>query len=388
MELSTKAQIVELIRASSNILVLTHKNPDGDAIGAALAFKQVAQKLGKGADVVFFGVLPKVFSYINSYDQALTEFSASNDLIITIDTRQTGEELKLGHKKNSDEHQVVIVVSPEHGSLMPEDVVVTRSRPKYDLVVILDCADNERLGSIYTETPDLFFETPTINIDHHITNSHFAKVNWVDMTASSTCEMLVSLFEALGKGEQLIDEEVATALLTGITTDTGSFQNQSTTPKSLTIAAQLVASGAHQQQIIDRVFRSKPLSTLKLWGKALTNINEEKELEFAWVTLSKSDFEAVGADLEERDGLIDQLLKTVEGINFVVLLCQIDGTLKGSLRSVSPKYDVASIASQFGGGGHTLAAGFDIETDNYAKKAEEVINRIRAIARSKNGLTR
>ncbi|MBI4948073.1 bifunctional oligoribonuclease/PAP phosphatase NrnA [Candidatus Berkelbacteria bacterium] len=386
MELSTKAQIVELIRASSNILLLTHKNPDGDAVGATLALKQVIEKLGKKADVVYFGVVPKVFNYLNAYDQVLTEFSASNDLIITIDTRQTGEELKLGHKKISEDHQVVIVVSPEHGSLMPEDVSVTRSRPKYDLVVMLDCADNERLGSIYTETPDLFFETPTINIDHHATNSHFAKVNWVDMTASSTCEMLVSLIEALGKGEQLIDEEVATSLLTGLTTDTGSFQNQSTTPKALTIAAQLVATGARQQQIIDRVFRSRPLSTLKLWGKALTNIREEKELEFAWVTLSKSDFEAVGADLEERDGLIDQLLKTVEGINFVVLLCQIDGTLKASLRSVSPKYDVASIAAQFGGGGHTLAAGFDIETDNYAKKAEEVINRIREIARAKNGI--
>lgn len=384
MELTPKAQIVELIRASERILILAHTDPDGDAIGSALGLRLVLLKLHKKVDVVINGSLPKNCSFLPGFDQIKPTVAASNDLIITIDTRQTGEELKLGHKKLPETHQVMVVVSPTRGALLPEDVTVTRSRPKYDLVVILDCSSPDRIGPLYTEVPDLFFETPTAVIDHHATSSYFAKVNWIDMTATSTAEMLVALVEALsGRDEPLLDGEVATALLTGLTTDTGSFQNASTTPKSLTVAAQLVAAGARQQEIIDNIFRTRPLSTLKLWGKVLTNICEEKNHKFVWASISSAEIASVGAEPQETSGLIDELLKTAEGFDFALLLTERDGAVKGSLRSVNNNFNVAEIAQLFGGGGHIRAAGFQVD-GALEQKTDEIIGAIKAHLKQPN----
>lgn len=360
MEITPKAQAVELIRASQKILVLSHKNPDGDALGSALAMKLALEKMKKSVEVAIAGNKPKNCAFLPGYESIVSTVEASNDLVITIDTRQTGENLKLGHKKLPDTHQVVVVISPERGSLVPEDVTVARSRPKYDLIIILDCSGLDRIGSLVEEMPDLFFETPTVSIDHHSTNGYFAKVNWVDMTATSTAEMLVSLFEAMSRDESLLDEDIATALLTGLTTDTGSFQNSSTTPKSLTVAAQLVAAGARQQEIIDHIFRTKPLSTLKLWGKVLSNIREESDGNFVWAPITAEEIKSVGAETSETGGLIDELLKTAQGFNFALLLSERDGQVHGSFRSVKNNFVVSDMAQMLGGGGHPKAAAFEV----------------------------
>ncbi|MEK7170806.1 MAG: DHH family phosphoesterase [Patescibacteria group bacterium] len=383
MELSPKAQAVELIRQSQNVLILTHQDPDGDAIGSTLALRLALQRLGKNVDALFVGQVPTAFSYLSGYAEVKDKtITPSNDLIITIDSRNTGEDLKLGYKKIASEHRIQIVITPPKGVLMPEDLKIERSTPKYDAVVMLDCTGFDRLGSIYTEFPDLFFETPTVSIDHHATNSYPAKVNWVDMTATSTAEILVALIEALGRGDNLLDEEVATCLLTGLITDTGSFQNMSTTPKSLTVAAQLVAAGAKHQEIIERI-STKSLSTLKLWGRALAKIQENKDMRYIWTELTSIDFAEIG-DADEGS-LIDELLKSATDVDFVLLLKESEGAVKGSLRSVARDYDVARIAAAFGGGGHKAAAGFRVEgefnavKDDIAAKINETIRNVQLV---------
>lgn len=360
MELTPKAQTVELIRQSKKILLLAHSDADGDAVGSILALRLTLQKQEKEVDAALFGRMPQNCSFLPGYDQLKQEIAASNDLVITVDTRATGEELKLGHKKLTDKHQVVIVITPQKGSLVPEDISITRARPKYDLVILLDCSTWERLGPVHKELSDLFYETPTINIDHHADNSYFAKVNWVDLTSTSTAEMLVSLIESLGRAESLFDADIATALLTGLITDTNSFQNICTTPKSLTVAAQLVAAGARQQEIIEKIYNTKSLTTLKLWGKVLTNIKENKDLRFLWAIISAKEIESVGAKPGDTSGLIDELLKTVGEMEFVLLLSEREGNVHGSLRSVSRTFNVAELARLFGGGGHTAAAAFEL----------------------------
>src|SRR3989344_1759970 len=361
MELTPKAQSVELIRQSQNILILTHTDPDGDALGSVLALRMVLQRLGKKVDAVLDGLVPTSLSYLPGYTEVKDKtITPSNDLIITIDSRSTGEELKLGYKKIVDEHRIQIVITPPKGALMPEDVKVERSLPKYDAVIVLDCTGFDRIGPIYNEFPDLFFETPTVSIDHHVTNSYAAKVNWVDMTATSTAEMLVALIEALGRGENLLDERVATCLLTGLITDTGSFQNVNTTSKSLTVAAQLVAAGANHQEIIERI-NTRSLTTLKLWGRALAKIQENKELGYLWTELAMTDFEDLGLPAGDSENFIDELLKSATDVDFVFVLTEKEGVVRCSFRSVAKDFDVARIAQLFGGGGHKPAAGCHLD---------------------------
>lgn len=382
MELTPKAQAVELIRQSQNVLILTHKDPDGDALGSTLALRLVLQRLGKNVDAILAGRIPSSFSYLPGYAEVKDKTIApSNDLIITIDSRNTGEDLKLGYKKITDEHRIQIVITPPKGTLLPEDVKVERQAPKYDAIIILDASSFDRLGPIYSEFPDLFYETPTVSIDHHVTNSYPAKVNWVDMTATSTAEILVALIEALGRGENLLDEEVATCLLTGLITDTGSFQNMSTTPKALTVAAQLVAAGAKHQEIIERV-NTKSLTTLKLWGRALSRIQVNPELRYVWTELSKGDFNELGLPEGDDGSLIDELLKSATDVDFVFILKEVDETLKCSLRSVAKDFDVARIAEALGGGGHKPAASCEVE-GSLATAKTDLIAKIDAIVRER-----
>lgn len=260
MELTPKAQAVELIRSSQNILILTHQDPDGDALGSALALQAALKKIEKTADVAISGRLNPSLEFLPGVSTLSKKLEASSDLLLTIDTRSTGEDLRLGHKKSAEDHRVTIIISPQRGTLVPEDVTITRSGPKYDLVIVLDTADLSLLGDILADFPDLLYETPTISIDHHPTNSYFAKVNWVDMTSTSTAEMLVSLIESLGRQETLLDADIATCLLTGLITDTDSFQNMNTTPKSLTVAAQLIAAARASKRSLRRFTEQSVLS--------------------------------------------------------------------------------------------------------------------------------
>ena len=375
MELTPKAQVVELLRQSQSVLILTHIDPDGDALGSVLALKLVLEKIGKTVDALFTGSVSQSFDFLPGIKEVKSkEITASNDLVITVDTRNTGEDLRLGYKKMSSDHQIQIVITPPKGTLLPDDVKIERSLPKYDAVVILDAPTFDRIGPIFSEFPDLFFESPTIVIDHHVTNAYPAKINWVDMTATSTAEMLVALIEALGRGENLLDEAVATCLLTGLITDTGSFQNMSTTPKALTVAAQLVAAGANHQEIVEKI-RSKSLTKLKLWGKALGRIKENIDLRYAWTVIEKSDLTDTGAISGDESGLIDELLKSVDKVDFVMVLTETEDGIKATLRSVVKNYDVSAIAESFGGGGHKAAAGFKLE-GSFKTLSSEVIEQV------------
>lgn len=376
MDATPKAQIVELIKASTSILILTHLDPDGDALGSALALWLALDKLEKKPEVVLSGRVEEVFQFLPGFDKAKRQLALANDLVVTVDTRQTGEELHLGYRKFPAEHRVKIVITAPKGGLTADDVQIERQGAKYDLLIILDTASPALLGSIYQENPDLFYETPTVAIDHHQTNGQFAKINWLDITATSTAEMLVSLIESLGRDEPILDAAIATNLLTGLIGDTGSFQNQNTTPKSLTVAAQLVAAGANHQEIIRRT-KARTLAGLKLWGKALEHLAEETAHRFVWTRISLSEAKSLGVDAGSY-GLIDELLKNITGVDFVAVLTEKDeGWVNVTLRSVEPSFDVGQLAKEMGGGGHKPAAGFRVD-GSLAEQAEPIIAQLRA----------
>ena len=350
---------------------MTHQRPDGDALGSVLASFLTFKKMGKQVAAVCVDPVPKVFNFLPAWTEITSKFNAARDFIITLDASQNTPD-KIFYKV--EDNKLNIVVTPKSGQYTSEMVTFKDGGFKYDLIIVLDSTDPERLGISFEQNPDLFFETPVINIDHHAGNDYFGKINIVDFTATSTSEILVSLIESLG---QKLDEDVATALLTGITTDTGSFQNANTTPKSLTIAAQLVAAGARQQEMVKNIYKTKPLSTLRLWGIALSKMRMEDDFKFLWSTLGVDDFESVGAAEDESAGVLDELLKTASGVDFVMLLSERNGGVHGSLRNVAKGVDVSAIATLFGGGGHAAAAAFQVADSTLPASKEMIIKKIK-----------
>lgn len=383
MELTPKQQTIELLKTAQKVLILSHVNPDGDALGSMLALCLVLKKLGKEPTAVTVDTIPESFHFLPTKDVITNSFSGTKDFVITVNTSQTKVD-KLGYKNLAEEKKLNIVITPVGGSFRPEDVTFSYGQPKYDLIMVLDSPDLERLGNLYDQNTEMFFEVPVVNIDHHAGNDYFGKVNWVDLTATSTSEILVALIESLSREKPLLDTEVATALLTGIIVDTGSFQHSNTTPKAFTVAAQLVAAGARQQEIIKWVFKTKTLSTLKLWGRILANVTEEKDSRFVWSAITKDDFSAANAEESASSGVIDELLKTAPGIDFALLLSEKMDGIHGSFRAAQVGIDVAAIAKLFGGGGHEAAAAFHLPGEILETKKQEIIQKIRDWQKSKN----
>lgn len=382
MEPTPKQQIIDLIKKSKNILIFSHENPDGDSIGSSIALTIALKKLDKNVSFILSDPIPENFQFLPGLDQIVDSPKIGDQFTIIVDTSGTEIE-KLGYKNYPHEHKLKIVVKTRSGELN-KDRLSFEGGTKPDLIIVLDTSEFERLGRVYEEHAALFYESPVVNIDHHPGNDYFGKVNWIDLTATSTAEIMVSLLESLSsiRNENgpinLIDEDVATLLLTGLTTDTGSFQNSNTTPKSFTVAAQLIAAGARREQVIKNVFKTKKISTLKLWGQALTNIKEENDHHFVWSSLSKEDFALTGAADSENSGVIDELIKSVPGIDFALLLTEKKNGLYASLRSVNPKTSVEEIAKLFGGGGHKMAAAFKIEGGSLAQNSQKIIEQIKS----------
>ncbi|MEK7085887.1 MAG: DHHA1 domain-containing protein, partial [Patescibacteria group bacterium] len=270
-----------------------------------------------------------------------------------------------------------IIISPKEGNFSEDDIYFNKGEIEYDLIITVDCAELKQLGVIYEGNIEMFHQLPVINIDHHISNTHFAKLNHVDIMASSTTELLFPLLDELAKdsGVDLIDEYVSTLLLTGIITDTGSFQNANTTPKSFEIASELIAYGARQQEIIQYIYKTKQLSQLKIWGRVLSKIQTDERHHIVWSVVSQQDFRDTGSSEDETGDIIDELMTNAPGAEIILLIKEKkDGLISVSFRSTTAAVDCAGIAEQFGGGGHTQAAGCQLKNIALRDAEYQIIN--------------
>lgn len=232
----------------------------------------------------------------------------------------------------------------------------------YSLVVIFDTGDIKRsplVDELLKRDPN---KTLLVNIDHHPTvtkykNKELVDLNYVDTTAGATTEIIFKILETLNIP---MSNHAANSLLTGILTDTGNFSNQGTTLESLEIAAKLMAKGADHKRITTATMRNKSIGTLQLWGRALSRLTYNKKNDLVSTVVTLQDLQECGVDNEAAVGIANFLNSLGEGKVALVLQEMPEGKVKGSFRTTS-NVDVAALAKQFGGGGHTKAAGFTID---------------------------
>jgi len=295
--------------------VITHEAPDGDAIGSLSGMGLALAKLGKEHCLACPDPVPKSFLY-----------------------------------------------------LPRSECIVDLPEGDYDLVIGLDCNDLKRFGKSYDDRA--LSGVPIVNIDHHVTNTSFGTINWVDIKASSTSEMVLELLEHLGIP---IDKPLATCLLSGIVSDTIGFRTIKTTKKTLETAIKLMEAGANLPEITERVLNLRPLSALRLWAKALSNIHLDGEI--IWVEVTKGMREE--CDFSERnDAGLANLLATVEEAEIAIVFNEIkEGRVEVGIRA-RKGIDVSEIALRLGGGGHPQAAGCFLEGEIETVK-EKVLSEIR-----------
>ncbi|MFH0837871.1 MAG: DHH family phosphoesterase [Patescibacteria group bacterium] len=365
MDPSLKDQILNLIDKSQSILLLTHAKADCDGLGATIAMYLALQSLGKEVVAATNDPAPDNLSFLPSINIVQNSI-ASRNFVITLDISHTPLN-KIKYKLSDDKKNVNIVVTPSEGRYKPEDVRFDHEAGSFDLIITFDTGNLEHLGPVYDQNAELFFKVPVINIDHHASNTDFGKVNFVDVVAASTTEIVLGLLEEMEKKYQkkFINEDVATLLLAGLITDTGSFQHANTSPRAMEVAARLLDMGARQQEIIKNIYKTKKLSTLKLWGSVLSKVETDPIYRLVWSAITKHDLEESGASSEESENIIDDLLTNAPGAEIIMLFKHNDdGYVSVSMRSTTNSADVGKICQEMGGGGHVRAAGFKRRDSN------------------------
>jgi len=313
-------QIFDSINKAKRILITLSQNANGDGLGAGLALFEFLKKLEKQPELVSTVGDLGPYRFLPGIENLKTEVSVFQSFVISV-AKTNAQLSELSYEEQSD--RVDIFLKPSSGKFSPQDVTFRTAKFPYDLIIVLDTPALEHLGVLYERNTDFFFETPIVNIDHHPNNEQFGEINLVDLTATSTAEILAGLIESFEAG--LIDDRIATNLLTGIIVETNSFQHIKTTPKAFLKASSLIAQGGRHQDIIRELYKTKNISLLKLWGRALARLREVKDLQVAYSLLSAMDLQKSGSPEEDVFGVMQELVANLAGRKIVFLLAETSG---------------------------------------------------------------
>ena len=300
--------VVDRLTKSQSIFLATHINPDGDAIGSLISLGLGLQQFGK-----------RVYTYNESPIPAVYRFLPG-----------------VGSVKQT----------------LPPSV-------DWDTAVILDCGDIERIGAAADRIRGM---SQIINIDHHVTNTAFGHYRVVDSEASSSAEIVYRLLKRMNVK---IDDAIATAIYTGILTDTGSFRFANTNSAAYAICSEMVQCGVDPYAVAQHVYGTYSLGRIKLLNMALDSIEISANGKLSLMTLTQEMFAETDTNQEDVDGMINYA-KRIEDVRVAALILENASNIARKRFHVSLRsdgtVDVAEIAASFGGGGHSNAAGFGVES--------------------------
>lgn len=307
-------QLLDLLEGKRNVLVATHLHPDGDALGSALALSMVLEKLGYPNEVLCQDHVPDYLQFLPGSSRVRA---------------------------------------------IPEGT-------RHDMAAVVDLEALHRLGSVRP-----FVEACPVMavIDHHVPHESPGDLRIVDVTSPATCAILTEMFETR---PDLVDPDVATCLLTGLVTDTGSFRYSNTNSQALHLAAFLLERGADLAEVTEQVYFRKHEAAVRLQAESVLRMKLACEGRLVWSTLPWSLFDKCGAHEEHTEGVVNELL-SVRTAEVAALLREApNGRVRVSLRS-RKTIDVSQVAQELGGGGHKQAAG--VSFDCGMEQAEEILVR-------------
>ncbi|HZV51300.1 MAG TPA: bifunctional oligoribonuclease/PAP phosphatase NrnA [Candidatus Dormibacteraeota bacterium] len=295
-------RLKDLCERYDEILILGHKDADGDTLGCSLAFAEALETLGKTVHVVIPPALPQKYAWMPGFDR--------------------------------------IRPAPPAGA-------------EVRLVLFFDAGNMERSGDAIDHVTE---RATIVNVDHHASNSRFGDVNIIDPDASAVGQMCLEMLEQFG---WRVTPTMATNLYTALLTDTGGFRHENTTPAALRDAARLAALGADPSYVATMVYKSRPPTTLRLCGLALAGIQIEMDGRLAWARVTRKMLHEAGAVMAEAEEIIDNV-NSIAGLEVAVVFKEINARLtKISVRSRG-EVDAAWLCERFSGGGHPRAAGAEI----------------------------
>jgi len=323
--LTAPGEIIEALRRARRVFITTHVVPDGDAVGSLLGMKLALERLGKQCEASLSDPVPPSLRFLpGSADVRSGRCGAAG---------------------------------------------------RYDLALVLDCGSLDRVGQCL-ETVEAC--PVSVSIDHHATNTRFALINWVDTEAAATCQLVAELISAMGVE---YDSDIATCLFTGLSTDTDSFRYSNTRASTFRTAAELADAGARPWEIAQNVYDSKPYGSLAALAEAILGIEFSCGRLIASMAITAADMAKHGISEGDTEGFIGYA-RSIDGVEVAVAFREVGPeTIRVGLRS-KEIVDVASVASEFGGGGHVRASGCTIQGTMEEARSKLMVGLERALRKA------
>lgn len=336
-----KQQISKLINKSNTILVAAPENINGDALGSALALTGALQKIGKSAQLVIPEELPKKFEFLPKTNSLSYDKFQEREFVLSIQDSK-GHINNLYYEKKDGLLHIYLGAKKK---IEEKDLRINSSHP-FDLIFTINSQDYENLGRAFEYNPELFFETPVVNIDNHPANENFGEMNLVEIASSSVSEIVMGLIDFLDRN--LLDEKIATWILTGLIDATDNFQSSKTTPRTFNNAALLINRGGNQQQIIRYLYKTKSLDFLRLWGRILHRLSLDAEKKLVWGKVRQKDFQKTNTLPECLPQVLEEIKIAFPETKTTLLLWPSNGEVKGIIHSLNPE-PVRNLALKLGG---------------------------------------
>jgi bifunctional oligoribonuclease and PAP phosphatase NrnA len=325
-------RVLARLRDARHLLAVSHENPDADTLGAVMGLCLITEALGGRATAISTDPVPPLYAFLPGIER---------------------------FRRDPDPAEA------------------------YDLLVLADCASAARVGGVADRNAELFASLPRVIVDHHASNDAAGEADWIEPHSAATCEMVALLAVRLGLPLDLADGALAHALMAGIVMDTATFAHPNATPRTLAVSAALVEAGAPLSDISRRLYRTKPDTQLRLFGRVLDRLETTPDRRVIWSMLLVGDVDAVGAIPAHSEGIIDLLAQAETAEVSMLLKEQEDGTTRLSVRTKPGGVDATVLTGTWGGGGHARAAGatLPLPLAEAVTAARTVAERLAAVVR-------
>ncbi|MCR4278925.1 MAG: hypothetical protein NUV81_03430 [bacterium] len=316
MALNDTQQAFEAISRAQSILIVSRANPTPDTVASVSALLHFLKLIQKNVTAVIPGFdSSQAPSFLSNSNEVQSTIGALRNLHISVDVSRVPLNEFFYDVRDK---KLEITLVPKEGEWSPDDLVHTHDRERFDLIIALDCPDQKSLGSFDTQHTELLYRLPLLNIDASSENERWGQINLVDITSSSTAEILLSLMESWG--EEWQNAEIATAILAGMMAKTKSFRTASVTPQTLATTAKLISAGGDRKAVVHGLWRTKNIKTLQLWGRVLSRLDHDKQSGITWSVLQRDDFLETNCHESTLGDVLDELLVFMSDAHGIALL--------------------------------------------------------------------
>lgn len=331
-----KDRFLTKLKSSDNILLVTQKNFSLDGVCTMLGLEQVIKNLSKNITLSIHDYSePSQLKFLPESDKINDTLINLRNFIISLDISKT-KVSSFSYDVDDDNKKLDIFVTPEKGSFDENDISSSLGKFIHDLIIVVDCPNQDSLGPIYQDNKEFFDQIDIINIDTNKENTNFGNLDIINSDLISTSEIIFDLFNT--KDNNYLNEQVATILYTGIVSRTSNFQSSNVNAQVLKTAAELIKLGADKQRVVTSLYYTKDLPTLRLWGRVLARLKNKQGNKILWSILIPDDFSKTNANLNQLHGVIEEMLKYSSESKVVFLLIEDQANNQIKTLIYSPEY--------------------------------------------------